>query len=933
MKKIYSTLLALLSLIFVGVGMTACEQGFDDSATGEPSLTVGAPSVKINSVTVEVSATNIKQYAYVVKGAGTTAPKPVIIFKDGTVVDAPEGNSTIALDDLEYGVSYKLFIAAKISGGYYDEVLEVEFATENVTEDVTIIRYNYDGADIHIRFPEEVKKRGHKLKWMVSSVPDNKKWKPAPVGYRTDAQLVQQNDKAFPAFLIHGDTTLRIREENRIQFIGQDTIEYYNRIAPGEPFIVSIQEVIYTDESIYGDGAGWYDSPFLSDDFFAAYSSSGADGGATPWSSDYTTRATVSEEDFWPEDSWHKTLHLFAKDADPLNATVDVSLTGYNNVADDLNAKGGYLNLKPQDGVYAYCVGIIDHSLYTTLILKWGVPKNRMQWFMTSYFAANEGFARTYYSNAGPVKEDIFEWFGGSVIPGGHYHVLVTAMAGTDTKYGMEPDPTRQSFVHLEFDLPEYTLPAPEIVVTPLESNDPFLVNFNVKCTNYDVSPVEYASFACNYTRDFKSALEDSTYAQLIAMNTAYGIYLSANDIRLMNSPNGFTFTATSREDAATGLVVVGWNSEARPNNPDAEGSQAYAESRSAILPDAERIESSLFEELKGEWTATASLHAVRKEYVREENGDYVKNEDGSYKMNEIHVDTVAVSKVVIGDVTYPEALSEDIYTTWTKAGVSREKTDEYFTEFKSRADLFNRKVRGQNRLLCSGLDFDHLETSYKTITDFASPMDLFSSDSYSCWTIEEIFYDFGPKWYLQVNSDGKIVVPVYVPTEQRVRGLNPMSNWKGAETHLVGYDKPNNSAMIAPQADTEDTSTWPNLPVEISEDKNTITIKPLIYTIEDTENVFTFNPSILINTKTSWYGVIPMSGQIVSDIVLTRGWTEPEQPNKPAVPAMLRRGNHSYTPDLTMTSVKTLGGAKVANTQTKLYERTDLSKIGNNVK
>ena len=54
MKKIYSTLLALLSLIFVGVGMTACEQGFDDSATGEPSLTVGVPSVKINSVTVEV---------------------------------------------------------------------------------------------------------------------------------------------------------------------------------------------------------------------------------------------------------------------------------------------------------------------------------------------------------------------------------------------------------------------------------------------------------------------------------------------------------------------------------------------------------------------------------------------------------------------------------------------------------------------------------------------------------------------------------------------------------------------------------------------------------------------------------------------------------------------------------------------------------------
>ncbi len=924
-------MLLLLSLVIVGVAVTSCEQGFDEGATAEPAMTVGEASVKLNSATIPVSTTNIKQYAYVLEPAGTAAPKPVIIFKGGTVVDAVDGNSTIELDDLEYGVSYTLFVAAKITGGFYNEVAQVNFTTENVTEDVTIIRYNYDGADIHIRFPEEVKKRGNKLKWMVSSAPDNKKWKPAPTGmYWTDAELIQQNDHSFPAFLIHGDTTLRIREENRIQFIGNDTIEYYPRIAPGEPLIVSIQEVLYqTDDSNSGYGAGWYGTPFLMESFMNDLKASGSGGDYTPWSSSYaeTRAAAPNEDDYWPEDSWHKTLRFNAKDPEPLNATVNISFTGYDGKPNNLNAKGGYINFTPEKGVYCYCVSILDNATYNTLVLKWGVPKNRMQWFTTSMFAAYDLFARTYYANAGPVKEDIYEWFVGNVIPGGKYHLLVTAMSGTDTTYGMEPDPSKQSFQHIEFELPEYTLPAPEIKVTPLESTHPFLVSFNVKCLNYEVAPVVNASFAINYVRDFYSVIDDVSYAQLIQMNTSAGLYLSANDIRLMNSPQGFTFTAVSREDAASGLVVMGWNSEARPSNPDAEGSEAYAEARSAVLPDVERVESPLFEELKGEWTATASLHAIRKDYAMDENGSYIENEDGSYKMNETHVYAEAVSKVIIGDVTHPETISEDVYATWRKAGISKEKTDEYFAEFKLWADHFNRKVRGQNRLLCQGLDFDELEISFKDITNHASPWDLFSSEEYSCWTIEDIFYDFGPKWYLQVNSDGKIVVPVYATTEStRVKGLTPMSNWMNAETHFVGFDKPNNMVMMSPQSDNEDTSTWPNLPVEISEDKNTITIKPFVY------GDYTFAPNVIINTKSAITGILPLSGHISGNIVLTRGWTEPEQPEA-AVPTMLRRNRQGYTPDLTMTSVKTLGGAKVANTQTKLYERTDFSKFVNSAK
>ena len=909
----------LCAMTLFAVSFTACQDGPDEGGENVPaSLSAEVVKVEANAAEIAIAATSVKELAYQLLPSVEKAPMAVVVFKDGTVITPAGERTTLSLADLEYESDYTLHIAARLEkGGFYNEVVSVDFSTGEYPGDVTIIRYNYDGADIRVNIPEAVKQRGNKLKWFVQSVPDNKKWKPSATGYFTDAELVQQNENSYPAFLIHRDTTLHICENNRVVDLGNDEyIEYYARISPGEPLIVSIQEVLYTsDDSGHGWGAGWYGTPFLWEEFMGEYYASTGGGGAMPWSNYVETRAMPNEENYWPEDSWHTTLRFEAKKPEQLNANVAVGVVGYNN-SPNLTAKGGLVTFTPEEGVYCYCVSILDHALYQTLLLQWlSGKRDQVQWFITSNFAAYEGLAATLYANAGPTSLDMVEWFGGPVTPGGHYHVLVTAMGSKEGETGLEPDPSYQSFSHFEFDVPDYTLPAPEIKVTALESDNPFIARFNVKCTNSNVAPIEKASFACNYARDFSLYINSYkyTYAELVGMNTAVGVYLDDSDVKKINSAEGLLFEVESREDAVTGLVVMGWNEEARPSNPDAEDSEAYAEARTPAIPDAERVESSLFTELLGDWTATTTINYVETKYRTDENGNYLKDEEGNYLVDKIPHQVETKSKVTIGEITYPETLSQEVYDLYGKSGVSKAQTDAYFANFKELADHNNRKIRGQNRLLCQGLDFDAAETSYKDILNYQSPWDLFVSPTYSCTSVDDNFYDFGPKWYLQICKDGKVVVPV------NMNRLLPMTNWQGAEVHFIGYDPDNNQALIAPSEDSDDVSTWPNFPVEVSQDKNTLTIKPHVY--DSGEEVFTFYPNMIINTN-SVYGMVPMNGKIKSEIVLTRGWSE----NGSTIEVSASTENTVNA--MNVTSLKSVNGVQPVKIQKNYQSRTSFASF-----
>lgn len=156
---------------------------------------------------------------------------------------------------------------------------------------------------------------------------------------------------------------------------------------------------------------------------------------------------------------------------------------------------------------------------------------------------------------------------------------------------------------------------------------------------------------------------------------------------------------------------------------------------------------SSLFEDLKGEWAAVVPV----QEY---------KWETGEYQNYEYKFDVTIGNDGEFGDL-----------------------------------------CRSYNWLMCKG--WAGLE--YKSADDLRNDP---ANDGYYKEVPENLFYNFGPKWFLEIDADGNVTVPTnssYVP-------------------YLMNYEENAPAARLA--AVGSYVSSDP-LPVEISSDKNTITIKP----------------------------------------------------------------------------------------------------------
>ena len=214
-------------------------------------------------------------------------------------------------------------------------------------------------------------------------------------------------------------------------------------------------------------------------------------------------------------------------------------------------------------------------------------------------------------------------------------------------------------------------------------------------------------------------------------------------------------------------------------------------------------------------------------------------------------------SNVTIGNFEYPENLTEEHYQIFNRHGVSRENADLYYGEFKTAAKTFIDNTRDQNRILMNGFDLAGGLHSYFTYSD---PFSLFVSDTYNGYTSEMPLYDFGPKWYLEVAADGSVTAPF------NINYFTPMSSWYAEnyaiyESHFIAYD-PINGLPVGYMGDAEGNYVNGHFPVEISEDGNTITIKPLVH------SGVSYYPNAAV-----YYGMGQYSVQVavISEIVLTR--------------------------------------------------------------
>ncbi|MFR9508987.1 MAG: hypothetical protein SNH07_04480 [Rikenellaceae bacterium] len=347
---------------------------------------------------------------------------------------------------------------------------------------------------------------------------------------------------------------------------------------------------------------------------------------------------------------------------------------------------------------------------------------------------------------------------------------------------------TEHSINIVEYAPSEATLPAPTITVTAIDTPEgevesPLQAWFNIKCDNKDAY---YIKYLCNEYRAWMFEYNSGgTNTSLMAANG--NIITDSSIIDAVNSDAGYNIVFDSWEETTTRLLVVAVNSE--ETQSDAEAESSYADYTTGSLPAVDPVDSDLFESLKGEWTA----HAYRME-VNDITGEYYPST------------TETTAQVTIGYMpSYPDELSDDVYNAYY--GMTTEEVDALFEEFKVSSQKYEDKLKGQNRILCQGLDVGSFSTTYY------SPFDLFYDDYYAAAvTTDDLFFDYGPKWTLEVNADGSVIVPVDINT------IPPFNGYS--------YTYPLRLFAIEPYEWIYNTDIT-SFDVTVSDDRNTITILP----------------------------------------------------------------------------------------------------------
>jgi hypothetical protein len=412
------------------------------------------------------------------------------------------------------------------------------------------------------------------------------------------------------------------------------------------------------------------------------------------------------------------------------------------------------------------------------------------------------------------------------------FHIFITGMGNLQG--------TSQMFEHLTFETKAKTKPAPVINVTAVENGqNEFEAKFLVKAPNKDVFAAYYG---CNYARDWQLSLNNgSTYADLVGGN--YGF--TADEIKQINSDEGLLMSFPSVDDQTTRLVVLGYNDEMRPNILE-KGCSAIADCKTKPQVLEPIVDSTFMIALEGDWTATAKIRI--KEY---QNNNLVTREEN-------YTSKVSLSRRY---TDYPAKLPNDVYDLYTKN--TKEEVDAMYEDFKTEAYYFNRRrLVYRNRILCSGfIDYDL--SNYDRLK-YQSPYDCFVSPEYSSVDVASIFFDFGPKWYLDIDKDKDGNIVVTAPFDSNF--LPPMTNARGMTYYLTAYDAETNNGYTS----REDGKAA--FPVEVSADKQTITIKPLV--MEDGTKLY---PNAVGVGGT---GTV-LAAPVLSEIVLTKGWNGPKNQTK----------------------------------------------------
>ena len=899
MKNFSHLLIAFVTLV-AGFAVSACTPDTPEPGPGtKTSVEVIVGETQATTAEIIVKTSGVKEFAYILdKDRDATA-----ILAGGTKVEIENPNqaneNTILIQGLDASSSHKVYFAFRQTDNkIYGEVKVAEFTTTSYGDDVlTIVERKHDGFAIHVQVPEEVKERGNALRYSTASLPMYN-YSKREGGMEIDMLLYNAQQFTTTDKTVRYDEYYNYERDENGNVI-ENGAAYSDPKVPGEPGIFLIGEYAYMDNPdericyVDEDGDGvlelksYYDETTYLDRTIWAYPGGWSAGYYRPmfdfltWIDEYGTDAYDAEK-YWT--GYYERLHIVTLDPETTEGNVAIEVT-------DKTPIDACITFKADEDILLYNILICTESEYETQILPLlDGNEDYLRWFVGSYFAM-QSFGT--HSTQDPVSElhlNAEEWGDNG------WFVDTKGMAGQTIRVMVagigDQDGMTQCFNSTTFTLPEVTLPKPEVIVTPVETNDPYNVTFNIKNPNYGTNDITQVYFACNYVREFDQILKSYSYTSLLKeMGNALHSDLTA--IEQINSEAGFNFTVSSRENATTRLALLVYNWEGSSNNPDATGSTAVAE---ATTPNANypvRVESDLFTTLCGEWEATAPM----QEYVAatETEAAYWKSV-GSY--------TSAVT--IASGIEYPEDLDESVYELYEEWGISRDGTDELYDEFKTLAKQYNQRTRGFNRLLCLGYNF--ADPAYE-LDVVQTPYDLFISEEFSVATVADMFYDFGPKWNLEIDAEGNVWLPINIEREF------PLSTFYfGIDYTFYMLAVGNSSYLGAPAYDyAGNLLVDSRFPVEVSADGNTLTIKPIVYNYTDSYGepaVETYYPCV---AQLQYGMATPLNPRVCGEVVLKRKGASAQSANV----------NASVSATST-TAVKSLGEAPVPMQRT--YSMTPLA-------
>ena len=842
--KNFTKVLFVMCATIVGFAMGACTP---DNTNGREEVktsyevVAGDPSATMVDLTVKVKG--ISEFAYVRRDTEVPASA---IMNAGAKVEIEDATKlsehTIKVQGLEASTSYKVYFAFReAKTNKLMPVQCVEFTTVGYGDVITIVERKYDGFHLHVQIPDEVKQRGNALRYSTSSLPMYNYGKQQG-GMEIDMLVFNAGQYTTTDKTIRYDEYYNYERDEDGNIV-ENGAEFSDPKVPGEPSIFLIGEYSYMDDPeeriayMNGEIVTGYDESYDPYTIWV-YPAGWKPGYYRPEYDWKSWVEAIGTDDYDTEKYWsgfYKKLQLDTLEPEIMDANVAIKVT-------DKTPVNACVTFTKDEDVLLYNIMICTESEYESQILPL-IDNNEdyLRWFVGSYFAMRSFGTHT---SADDVCELwLTDWF-----------IDTKGMAGQEIRVMVagigDNEGTLQSFNTTTFTLPEVSLPKPEIVITPMPSDNPYTATFNVKNPNYGTNDVTEVYFACNYVREFDQILKEYSYTTLLK-EMGNPLHADMTAIEQINSEAGFNFTISSRENATTRLAMLVYNWEGTSNNPDETGSKAVAEVTTPPANYPVRVNSDLFTKLCGEWEATAPM----AKYVS-------ATETAPEKLEPVGNYTSAVT--ITSGVECPEYLSEDVYDLYAEWGISREKTDALFEEFQKMAKDYNNRTRGFNRLLCLGYNFTDPAYMLEVVQ---TPYDLFVSDEFSVATVADMFYDFGPKWNLEIDADGSVWLPINIEREF------PMSAfYYGIDYTFYMLAVGQKSYLGAPAYGTNGQLLVDSrFPVEVSEDCNTITIKPIVYNYTDSYGqpaVETYYPCV---AQLQYGMATALDPRVNGDVVLKR--------------------------------------------------------------